>query len=114
MGSQTSITKKLRLWLVEPAASIESEFLRTRARSISSILLMLLIVDLVGTLVPQAPQQFVQPLVIPLVLSYTLSRTRYYTAGAFIAILVLSTPTFIQIATGPDYSLDRIVTASVW
>lgn len=106
--------KKMLRWLVQPAASLQDPNRRNLARSISSMLLVLTFVIILGAFFPTAPQKILRPAIMILIVCYALSRTRYYSLGAFLAIVALSAPSFFRIVTGPDFSGDRVVAALVW
>jgi PAS domain S-box-containing protein len=106
----TSILQKL----TQPAASIEKEEHRHRARMLSTLLIPLIIFVVLGIL---AAGQSAQPqffALIILLITYALSRTRYYILAAIISIMALSVPSFYMVIIATDYSPPVVAARLSW
>ena len=96
MGEGTSIQSHKKLtsklsnenildWLLEPAKTVQEQQ-RRQVRSFSSLLLLLTVMTLVGSLFARAPTAILLGTDIFIVTSYILSRTKYHRAGGLLAI----------------------------
>jgi GAF domain-containing protein/multisubunit Na+/H+ antiporter MnhB subunit len=109
-------------WLVEPSDAIEEGGARRQARLLSSLLVVLVPLTLIGTLwsILLGPDGGGGGLVsqgfaaVALIIAYGLSRTRHYNLAAALSLGALSAVPFIAVIFQDVYSPESLTNSFIW
>jgi len=117
--SRSVIWRVQAIWnsLTQPNASIQGDDARDRVRILSSFLLILIPLVLIDIWSNVRAGRLATPseiIVVGFGVAYLLSRTRYYSIGSTLMVVMLSSIPFVTILLGAETDPDHLTITFIW